>query len=206
MKIEKVERSKHKQGRVLVYLEGGDLLRVTEDELLHFDLCAGLDISPETVVELKKRAAGSQTRERAVNMISARALSRSELKRRLRDKGAQEEDAEAAAAWLEDIGALDDLSYAKCVVRHYCARGYGAAKLRDELRRRGVPRALWDEALAEAPEASQTILKVVEAKTKGKPMDEKARKKLCDMLARRGFSWGDIRAALAQCGTEFEED
>ena len=50
MKIEKIERSKHKQERVLVYLEGGDLLRITESELLRFGLCIGLDIDDRTVV------------------------------------------------------------------------------------------------------------------------------------------------------------
>ena len=30
MRIERIEKSKHKQERVLVFLEGGDLLRITE--------------------------------------------------------------------------------------------------------------------------------------------------------------------------------
>ena len=38
MKVERIERSKHKQERVLVYLEGGNLLRITESELLRFGL------------------------------------------------------------------------------------------------------------------------------------------------------------------------
>ena len=43
MKIEKIEPSKHKQGRVLVFLEEGTLLRITEQELLRFDLRPGMD-------------------------------------------------------------------------------------------------------------------------------------------------------------------
>ena len=206
MRIEKIERSKHKQGRVLVHLEGGDLLRITEDELLHFDLYTGLDIDPETVVELKKRAARSETRLRAVNMISARPLSKKELQKRLRDKGAQDADAEAAADWLEDIGALDDLAYAKTIVRHYSANGYGEAKLRDELHRRGVPREHWDEALETAPDPAETIARVIVSKAKGKPLGEKGRKKLSDLLLRRGFAWRDVKAALSALGEELPED
>ena len=56
MKVERIERSKHKQERVLVYLEGGNLLRITESELLRFGLYVGLDISPETVYNYKKAA------------------------------------------------------------------------------------------------------------------------------------------------------
>ena len=206
MKIVKIEQSKHKQGRVLVHLEGGDLLRITEDELLRFDLYTGLDISPETMVELQKYAARSDARLRAVNMISARPLSRRELQKRLTNKGAEESDAEAAADWLENIGALDDLAYAKTVVRHYSESGYGEAKLRDELRRRGVPRELWEEALSTAPDPAETLSRVIASRTKGKRLDDKGRKKLSDLLLRRGFSWRDVRAALSALGEEIPED
>ena len=206
MKIVKIEQSKHKQGRVLVHLEGGDLLRITEDELLRFDLYTGLDISPETMVELQKRAARSDARLRAVNMISARPLSRQELQKRLKDKGAEESDAEAAADWLENIGALDDLAYAKTVVRHYSESGYGEAKLRDELRRRGVPRELWEEALSTAPDPAETLSRVIASRTRGKRLDDKSRKKLSDLLLRRGFSWRDVRSALSALGEEIPED
>ena len=206
MKIVKIEQSKHKQGRVLVHLEGGDLLRITEDELLRFDLYTGLDISPETMVELQKRAARSDARLRAVNMISARPLSRQELQKRLKDKGAEESDAEAAADWLENIGALDNLAYAKTVVRHYSESGYGEAKLRDELRRRGVPRELWEEALSTAPDPAETLSRVIASRTRGKRLDDKSRKKLSDLLLRRGFSWRDVRSALSALGEEIPED
>ena len=206
MRIERIERSKRRQGRILVYLEGGDLLRITEDELLRFDLYAGLDIGPETVVELQKRAARSETRLRAANMVSARALSKAETQKRLRDAGAAEDDARAAADWLEEIGALDDLAYARAVVRHYSASGYGEARLRDELRRRGVPRELWDEALSEAPPPAETIERVIAARTKGCAVDEGERKKLSALLLRRGFAWGDVKRALAALGADVSED
>ena len=101
MKIEKIERSKHKQERVLVYLEGGDLLRITESELLRFGLCIGLDIDDRTVVELQQSGARSETRVRAANMISSRPLSRKELAKKLREKGSVEADAESACDWQD---------------------------------------------------------------------------------------------------------
>jgi len=207
MRIERIEQSKKKQEHVLVYLEGREEpLRITQDELLYFNLYPGLDIGADTVVKLKKRAAGSFTRQRAAAMISARPLSRRELTRRLCEKGADEADAAAAADWLEDIGALDDLAYARAVVRRYSANGYGEAKLRDELYRRGVPRECWDEALADAPDAAETIARVIASKTRGLPPDEASRKKLSDLLLRRGFAWRDIRAAMNALGAELTED
>lgn len=200
MRVERIERSKHKQERVLVYLEGGDLLRITESELLHFGLYVGLDISPETVVQLRRCGARSETRVRAANMISARPLSKRELTRRLVQKGSEVNDADAAAEYLENVGALDDAAYAAMLVRHYSAQGYGSARLRDELYRRGVPRELWDGALETAPDAQETLARVIAARTRGRPLNEKEYKRLSDALLRRGFSWGEVKTALRTAG------
>ena len=205
MKVERIERSKHKQERVLVHLEGGDLLRITESELLHFGLYVGLDIGPETVVQLHKCGARSETRVRAANMVSARPLSKRELARRLVQKGAAADDADAAVEYLENIGALDDAAFAAMLVRHYSAQGFGTARLRDELYRRGVPRELWDAALAETPDIQETLARVIASKTKGKPLNEKDTKRLADTLLRRGFSWSEVRSALRSAGAGLED-
>ena len=205
MRVEKIEKSKHKQERILVYLEGGDLLRITEEELLHFGLYQGLDITPETVVELKKSGERSETRVKAVNMISARPLSRSELKRRLVRGGAEETDAESAAEYLERLGAVDDAAYAAMLVRHYSARGYGEARLRDELYRRGVPRELWDDALASAPPAEETLLRLLEHKASD-GLTGKEYKRLVDGLLRRGFRRSEVVSAMHTLGVKIENE
>lgn len=206
MKVERIERSKHKQERVLVYLEGGDLLRITESELLHFGLYKGLDIDGETVVQLQKCGARSETRVRAANMISARPLSKSELTRRLVQKGAEAADADDAAGWLEQLGAVDDAAYAAMLVRHYTSRGYGSARIRDELYRRGVPRELWDAAMETAPDAQETLARLIASKTKGEALSPKDHKHLTDMLLRRGFSWSEVRSALRAAGVRMENE
>ena len=48
---------------------------------------------------------------------------------------------------------------------------------------------------------------MIAQKTKGRVLDEKGRKRLSDMLLRRGFAWCDVRAAIAQISenaTEFD--
>ena len=93
------------------------------------------------------------------------------------------------------------------LVHHYGGMGYGEAKIRDELYRRGVPRELWEDALSQSPDAQEAIARVIAQKTKGRALDEKGRKRLSDMLLRRGFAWRDVRAAIAQISenaTEFD--
>ena len=106
-----------------------------------------------------------------------------------------EEDASDAAGWLEDIGAIDDAGYAAVLVRHYGELGYGPGRVLEELRRRGIDRELWEDALAELPEPEEAIAAFLQRKA-GDLSDRREVKRLTDALLRRGFSWGDICNAL----------
>lgn len=205
MKIEKIEKSKHKRERVLVFFEGGNLLRITDAELLRFGLFIGMDLSDELVVQLRQAAAHSETKLRAAHMASSRMLSKKELRQRLEKKGASAEDAAEAAERMEELGAVNDAAYAGVIVRHYGGMGYGAMRVKQELQRRGVPKELWDEALLQLPNPQQAIERFIQSKCKGAAPDKIQMKKLSDALLRRGFSWNDIRPVLNHMGEDIEE-
>ena len=146
MRVEKIQPSRHKKGRILLFLEDGSLLKITEQELLDFGLRPGDQLDEEVLTRLRASAAGSDARAQAAAMIGRRAMSRRDLEQKLRDKGASAGDAAYAAEWLEAIGALNDADYAALLVRHYAGLGYGPARYREELRRHGIDRDLWEEA------------------------------------------------------------
>lgn len=185
-------------------LEDETILRLSEDTLLRFGLYEGMELSGEDLEDLNRYAAAERTRESAAGMIGRRALSKKELQDRLVKKGADQEDAQNAVDWLEEIGAVDDASYAGVIARHYAGRGYGSARVKEELRRRGVDRSLWADALAELPEAEEAIIAYVRKRSHGDLSDPKELKRLTDALVRRGFSWGDIRSALGGYLAEFD--
>ena len=205
MRIKEVKRSERKKGRFLVKLEDGDILRVTEEELLRFGLRAGMELDAEALEAVRTSARTSSAKAAAANMIGTRALSKRELTRRLVKKGNDESDAQAAADWLEDIGAVDDAGYAAALVRHYGGKGYGPARVREELRRRGVGRELWDEALEEMPEAAEILDGLIQKKCRGDLADPREKKRVSDALLRRGFTWSDVKAAMGRY-TEMIED
>jgi len=206
MRIERIEASKHKRGRVLVFLEDGACLKITEQELLDFGLRGGDELDEPTLSRLKEAAGVSNVKARAADLIGKRAMSRRDLERKLRDKGASEAEARYAAEWLEAIGAIDDLEYAALLVRHYGNLGYGPAYVRQKLYEKGVPRDLWEEALDHLPEAEGAIDRYLETKLRGKCPDEKEKKRLSDALLRRGFSWGDVKAGFSRLETELREE
>ena len=139
-------------------------------------------------------------------MAGRRMLSRKELSDRLVKKGTERGEADELADWLEELGAVDDAAYAGVIARHYGAMGYGPARVRQELRRRGIGRDLWEDALAQLPPAEEAIEQFLRAKCKSGAPDRAACKRLSDALLRRGFSWQDIRPALSRLGEELPED
>ena len=205
MRIDRIEKSKHKQERVLVFLEGGDLLRITGAELLRFGLYKGMDLPPELVVELQAAAQKSELKQTAARMASGQMLSKKEVRRRLTKKGATEQEAEETADSLESLGAVDDAGYAGVIVRHYGAMGYGAGRVRQELHRRGVPKELWDAALEQLPPSEEVIRKFLAGKLRGRGMTPEDSRRLAAALQRRGFAWQAIRPVLNEWGQEIEE-
>ena len=219
MKIAKLEPSKHKAGRWLVWFEDGSLLRVGESEVVSLSLYTGKELTEDEAETLAEAAGQSKLNARAVELLSARPMSRQELvdklsapARRRRKPGedapesdpealAQERDhlrrgAEKAADRLEELGLLNDGEYARAVVRHYSSKGYGVRKLRDELYRRGVPRELWEDALGELEPDTSGIDRLLTQKLRGAEPTRENLKRASDYLARRGFGWEEISAAI----------
>ena len=205
MRIERIQASKHKKGRVLVFLEDGACLKITEQELLDFGLRPGDNLDDRRLGQLKEAAGVSNVKAAAADLIGKRAMSRRDLERKLQERGANQVEARYAAEWLEAIGALNDADYAALLARHCAGLGYGPARTREKLREKGVPQELWEEALAELPEAAGQIDSFLERKLHGRCPDQRERKRLADALLRRGYSWGDVRAGLNRLGAEIPE-
>ena len=206
MRIDRIEPSRRRKDRVLVFLEGGDLLRVTEQELLVFGLRPGLELPEQLLAQVEQSAKRSEMKARGARLTGSRMLSKKQVMEHLTRKGGDRELAEDTAQWLEELGAVDESAYAAAIARHYAAMGYGPGRVRQELQRRGIPQELWDDALALLPEGEEAIERFIRRKCKGKPLDRETQRKLAAALQRRGFSWQEIRPVLNRLGEEMAEE
>ena len=146
MVIQDLKPSRRVEGRWLAVLEDGSILRLGEGEVVDFALYAGKELSEGEAEALTQAARRSGLRQKALNLLTSKPMSRRELEQKLRSWEAGEEEAAAIADRMKELGFLNDAAYAAQVVRYYSAKGYGERKLRDELYRRGIPRELWDES------------------------------------------------------------
>lgn len=157
----------------------------------------------ETREELEKRY--KRALDAAAKQLSYRALSEKALRRKLLEKGHEEDAAEYAAAWLAERGLLNDAELAESSVRTFARRGYGPLRIRQELRRRGIPDGLIDDALEGFDADLGRMAALLDKRLRGDLSDRREVQKAAAALQRRGFRWDDIRRALDEYEASLEE-
>lgn len=191
-------------GRLIVSFDNGEELRSTLGAVTELKLYSGKELDEADLEAFRRLSARFLAREKALELISRRPMSRKELMDKLTSKGETEDTAEYCAGWLEENGFIDEERYAAQIARHYAAKGYGAGRVRAELSRRGLNRELWDEALAAMPTGDDKLDRFIAARLKD-PEDRDEIRKVSSALYRRGYSWEQIRSALARYNAPQED-
>jgi regulatory protein len=204
MKIVKMTASKHVQERYYLELENGETVKVDLNLIAAYDLYSGRDLDEDELARLLSDAEKAMAKARALRIMGSRNMSRKEITDRLVSKGESDDVAQSTADWLESVGAVDDEEYAAMIVRHYSARGYGQAKIKNELYRHGIPKQLWPDAMTFMPDMQDKAYEFLCQRLRGKSVDRIQMKKATDALLRRGFSWEEARTAVNRYQSEFE--
>lgn len=124
---------------------------------------------------------------------SARPQTEAEIGGRLRSREVPEDVAEAALARARALGAIDDAAFARAWVDDRgMQRGYGMARLREELRRRLVPDDLIEDALARLNGREDLLVATELAQERARRLPqtlspEAAARRLHGYLTRRGY-------------------
>lgn len=190
--------------RVHVCLENGEEISSTLSVVTELRLYSGKELDGDGLERLRNDSALALAREKALEYLSRRPMSRMELNKKLREKGVEPETAAVCVDWLTERGLLDDESYAVLLCRHYSMKGYGPARIEGELRRRGIERELWEAALGGIGENSDKIDRFIASRLTD-PQDREQRRKISAALYRRGYSWETIRAAFDRFEVAIEE-
>lgn len=204
MKVESIEETRSPQGKLRLRFDNGTSMLVFPAVITELCLYPGVEIPEAAIESLRDTCAEASARERAVRIISAAPVSRRELQSRLVRKGETEEHAQQAVQWLDELHLLDDAEVAAQIVRSGAAKGYGAARIRQMLYEKKIPRELWDDALSQLPPQGNAIDDFLRRRFRGAKPDQKELKRATDALLRRGHSWCDIRSALERYAPEEE--
>lgn len=144
-----------------------------------------------------------RARERALYLLDERDYSYVEMFKKL-ESNYSEEICYKVVDNLAELSLINDRRYAKKCAEYFMTRKlWGKYRAREEMKRRGLTNDLIDEALSEYEEGSlERLTELIAKKYLRKLSEENGRNKVKAALARQGFSYDEINAALA----EFEEE
>jgi len=218
--ITRIEPLRPRGLRVRIHLTAGEPFEVMLEALERSRLGMGDALPPNDRHHLLNADADVRVRDAALNFLSFRARTRSELRRKLRDKGFRPARIDPCLDLLEEKGFLDDAAVAAAFVRDRLNhRPRGPARLSTELRAKGVngdlAKSVVDQVMEEQEVSELDLaLQVAEGWLKRQgpavrtalggpsrdPGREKARRRLYGYLTRRGFRGDALRAGMERAG------
>lgn len=145
----------------------------------------------------------------AVRFLSAKMYTAREIFDKLRRKGYSSEISEQIVTELITDGILDDKKYAEYYILDSVNIGNkGIYRIKQELLRKGVARGIIDRAIHEAEVDTRNALRdFVSLKLSSTEITtRKEYEKFRAMLARRGYSLGEIKEVLSEYDFDFKDE
>ena len=204
MKIDSLKTTPDRAGRYWVSFEDGSRIGLYRQTVEDFALYTGKELSEEELEHLLTVAGQMSAKMRAVRIVSASSVSRRDLEDRLVRKGEDPQQAKEAVQWMEDLHLVDDRNTAEQVVHSCIAKGYGLARAKQALYEKRIPKAYWEEALADYPDQAEKIETFLRSRLVA-DSDQKQIKKAIDALIRRVHSYSTLRKVLNTLSFDTED-
>ena len=195
MRIDSIAAQPDRAGRHLVKFSDGSSMKLYPQTVEDLGLFSGLELGEEAYEQLRIEAGKMSAKMRAVRIVAAANVSRSDLQSRLVRKGEDPRQASEAVQWMEDMNLVDDRRTAQQIVERCAAKGYGKSRAKQMLYEKRIHREYWEEVLRDYPDMTDSIYKFLCTKLCGE-WDERELKRVIDSLLRKGHSYGQIRIAL----------
>ena len=200
-RIDSVSPNADRSGRFLVKFSDGSHMRLYRQTVEDFRMYPGLELSDQQMDAVRESAGAYSAKMRAVRIVSASSVSKRDLEQRLVRKGESEDQAKEAVQWLSELKLVDDGATARQIVASCIRKGYGRSRAKQALFEKRVPKEFWEEALADYPDQTEAIEKLLRSKL-ADPDDPKQVKRAIDAALRRGHSYGDVKRALEALGSD----
>lgn len=194
MIITRVVKEKKRKERFIVMTDDGSSYPVTSEILLKYALAPGKNLDADYLTEILLENENKMAMEASLLLLSYSQRSRKELAERLKLKGYSPKASAYALNRLEELKYLNDAALAKNILTLRRLQGKGGELIKYEMLRKGIPRDIISETLAdnkltsEEEAARALVLAKKKFRAARKLTPEKAAARVMGFLARRGFS------------------
>ena len=204
MRIDALAARADRAGRHTVTFSNGSVMRLYRRTIEDFGLFVGLELSDEEMASLKTAAEKMSAKMRAVRIVAASNVSKTDLEQRLIRKGESSDSAREAVQWMQDLNLVNDEETGRQLVQQCIRKGYGVARAKQALYEKRIPKELWEDALADYPDMTDTIAAYLRSHLQD-AADPKQKKKAVDALLRRGHGYSQISRALRSLDMNTDE-
>lgn len=189
-----------RKGLVQLYLDGEPAVKLDQETFLVSGLGPGDQLDDTQLRQLIQASDARRAKEKALYLLGHRSHSKKELIEKITRTTAGREAAQAAADRMEELGLIDDQAYGRNLAKElFQQRGYGARRVKHELRLKGIQAELIEELLEEfggEDQAVENIRRILEKKYAGWQEDEKLKRRAYSALQRHGYSYEEIREGM----------
>ncbi len=188
-----VERKPRPRDRVWIRLSGGRFFAIPEAAATA--CVVGATVSAEDIARLDRMDQYTRGHDKALRLLSGRARSRREIESALRALGIADAVRRGIVEALQEAGLIDDARFAReFVLARKDTRRVGPHRLRADMAKLGLPRAVVDQALASygADEQEALARTLVERTLRGSSIDEKAVRRVVALLKRKGYDYAVV--------------
>ena len=196
MKITKIVQQVKRADRYNVFVDDKYSFSLSESALLESKIHSGQELTEEQVGEFKKLSADDKLYNQALRYVAMRPRTRWEMETYLDRKKASPVLVEQIVNKLSKIDLLNDEKFARAFIAdRKLLRPTSRRKLVMELRKKHVDTDVIEAALAEDTlDERATLSEVISRKRRQTKYQDDL--KLMHYLARQGFGYSDIKAAL----------
>lgn len=197
--VTKLERQKKDPKRISIFVDEKFLLGVDSEVIFKFDVVKGMVWTENLLNKLQEEEAYRKGLKKGFDLLYRSSKTKKQLKRKLIEKEFSEDVAERVVEKMSDEGFLNDLHYSEQFIETRAVR-YGAYRMRQELRLKGVSDDIIDEALGNVEQDSEYDRAMVIAQKRvgqyRSDPNEKIYSKLVAYLSRKGFSYDVVKKAV----------
>ncbi len=203
MKITAIRQQLKMRDRYSVYVDEQYSFSLSETALLESRLHSGMELAKPQIDDYKKLSLDDKLYNRALRYVAMRQRTAWEVSFYLERKGADPSLSQQILNKLSDIGLIDDEKFTRAFVSdRLLLRPTSRRKISMELKKKRVSEDVIQRVLSNEAGELSTERTALDEVIKGKRRQSKYQddQKLMQYLARQGFGYGDIKAALSQDG------
>lgn len=187
-----------RKGLSALYIDEEFVANLDTQTLLENRFDVGREIDDEDLHEIIILSNEKRAKDKALYLISYRDHSKKELTDKIR-RTCDEASAEKAVERMEELGLVDDESYARRYAQQIIFSKHISKKGASyELARKGIDKELANEILDEIEVDSKEQIRLVIEKKYRNINDEKIKRRAVSALQRLGYGWEDIKSVIEE--------